>query len=186
MSFPIDNNPMKVSDLEIVGLLTRAYVGGGFTTARRAAEIFAPASVRSRGELISVRTSEGLFAGMVIVVGPDAPARRMAGPDEAEIHLLAVDPLYRRAGLGRLLMSTALDSICQAGLRKVVLWTQPSMKAAHRLYESMGFVRAASRDPIFDEIHFLAYEQHVTRQRVSVLESLHPRAFSPSAEKGAE
>lgn len=159
MKIEIDNDSLNASDSEIVGLLNKAYVEGGFTTPQRAAEIFVPASVRARGTLISARTSAGLFVGMIIVVRPDAPARRMAAPDEAEIHLLAVDPMYRRLGLGRLLMSAALDAIDSMGFRKVVLWTQPSMIAAHRLYESMGFVRIAPRDPVFDDIYFLAYEK---------------------------
>ncbi len=57
----------------------------------------------------------------------------MAEPDEAEIHLLAVDPQYQGIGLGRLLMTKALESIKDMGLRKTVLWTQTTMIPAHRL-----------------------------------------------------
>ncbi len=155
--FHIESNPSSVSDSEITVLLNRAYVEGGFTSPDRAASKFVPSAVRKRGETICARTSEGALAGMVIVVRPDAPARRMAEPDEAEIHLLAVDPQYQGIGLGRLLMTKALESIKDMGLRKTVLWTQPTMIPAHRLYESLGFTRAAARDPVFDEVHFLAY-----------------------------
>ncbi len=155
--FHFESNPNSVSDSEITILLSKAYVEGGFTTPERAANAFIPSAVRTRGELISARTPEGIFAGMVIIVRPDAPARRMAESDEAEIHLLGVDPQFQGQGLGRLLMTKALDSIAKMGFQKTVLWTQPTMIPAHRLYESMGFVRANARDPVFDEIYFLAY-----------------------------
>lgn len=158
MGFYMDQHPEHCSDSEINKLLVDAYVGGGFTSPERAAILFVPSAVRNRGKLFVARTTEGVFAGMVIVVRPDAPARRIAEPDEAEIHLLAVDSRYRGNGLGRLLMSTALDSIRNMGFHKSVLWTQPTMVAAHRLYESMGFVRAHGRDPELDGIGFYAYE----------------------------
>jgi ribosomal protein S18 acetylase RimI-like enzyme len=121
--------------------------------------IFVPSSVRSRGKTIVAHTTDGTFAGMVIVVRPDAPARRIAEPDEAEIHLLAVDSAYRGNGLGRILVSKALESIEEMGFKNTVLWTQPTMIPAHRLYESPGFVRAHERDPVLDGTNFFAYER---------------------------
>lgn len=159
MQFLIEEDADNVSDSEINKLLTDAYVGGGFTSPERAAIIFVPSSVRSRGKTIVARTTDGAFAGMVIVVRPDAPARRMAEPDEAEIHLLAVDSVYRRYGLGRMLVSKALESIEKMGFKNTVLWTQPTMIPAHRLYESLGFVRAHGRDPVLDGTYFFAYER---------------------------
>lgn len=155
--FHVEDSPSCVSDPEITTLLGRAYVDGGFTSPERAATTFAPSAVRQRGELIGARTPEGIFAGMVIVVRPDAPARRLAEVDEAEIHLLGVDPRFQGQGLGRLLMAKALERIKEMGFHRTVLWTQPTMIPAHRLYESMGFVRAIARDPVFDGICFLAY-----------------------------
>ena len=159
MKFLIKEDAERVTDSEINRLLTNAYVGGGFTSAERAATIFVPASVRIRGKMVVARTAEGVFAGMVIVVRPDSPAQRMAEPDEAEIQLLAVDSIFRGQGLGRMLMSTALEIIREMGFEKSVLWTQPAMLPAHRLYESLGFVRVPSRDPVLDGILFFAYEK---------------------------
>jgi ribosomal protein S18 acetylase RimI-like enzyme len=56
-------------------------------------------------------------------------------------------------------MTAALESIHAQGLRSAVLWTQSTMVVAQRLYESTGFVRNVSRDPIFDGVPFLAYEK---------------------------
>lgn len=159
LHFHVDNRSDEIPDSEITALLMEAYVGGGFTSLERAARIFDPTAVRSRGELITARTSENVLAGMVIVVQPGSPARRIAEPDEAEIHLLAVANKYRGLGLGRRLMSQALKSILDLGLTRTILWTQPTMIPAHRLYESMGFVRAHGRDPVLDETYFLAYEK---------------------------
>lgn len=158
MDFLIEEHADNASDSEIIKLLTDAYVGGGFTSPERAAIIFVPTSVRSRGKMIVARTTDGAFAGMVIVVRPDAPARRIAEPDEAEIHLLAVDTAYRGHGLGRILVSKALESIEKMGFKNTVLWTQPTMIPAHRLYESLGFVRAHGRDAVLDETYFFVYE----------------------------
>lgn len=160
MNFLIEEDAEHITDSEINRLLTDAYVGGGFTSPERASSIFVPSSVRGRGKMITARTTEGIFAGMVIVVRPDSPARRMAESDEAEIHLLAVDSIYRCQGLGRLLMASALQSIQEMGFDKAVLWTQPTMISAHRLYESLGFVRAHWRDPVLDGMLFFAYEKN--------------------------
>jgi ribosomal protein S18 acetylase RimI-like enzyme len=155
--FGID--PSTVSDSELVSLLNHAYVGGGFTTPERALTVFEPTAVRQRGELIFVRSqNDHALAGMVIVVAPDSAARRISESDEAELHLLAVDPLHQGCGLGRALMTAALESIHAKGFSKAVLWTQPSMNVAQRLYEKVGFVRNVSRDPTLDGIPFLAYE----------------------------
>jgi hypothetical protein len=39
-----------------------------------------------------------------------------------------------------------LELARQAGIRRLVLWTQPSMGSARRLYEALDFERAPSRD----------------------------------------
>lgn len=159
VEFRIEHTPENLDDSDLTSLLMRAYVGGGFTSAQRAATLFEPSAVRSRGNLICARSQkDNTLVAAVIVVLPNSPARRLAEPDEAELHLLAVDPLCRGRGLGRLLVTAALDSIHAQGLKKTVLWTQPAMLPAQRLYESLGFKRAAARDPTFESMRFLAYE----------------------------
>ena len=161
MQFRIDSaDSLKVADAEIGDLLNKAYVGGGFTSPERGEVIFAPPAVRGRGHLICARPQGAeKLAGMVIVVTPDSPARRIANADEAELHLLAVDDECRRLGLGGALVKAAIDVTKELGFRKMVLWTQPSMTAAQKLYESAGFVRAVHRDPTINGMRFLAYEK---------------------------
>jgi ribosomal protein S18 acetylase RimI-like enzyme len=159
-AFYFGTNPSTVADQELVAILTRAYVEGGFTAPERASTIFEPAAVRRRGQLLFARSKKDhSLAGMVIVVLPDSASRRMAKSDEAELHLLAVDPLHHGCGLGRALMTAALESIHAQGLRSAVLWTQSTMVVAQRLYENTGFVRNVSRDPMFDGVPFLVYEK---------------------------
>lgn len=158
--FNIESQAAILDDRELVRLLTNSYVDGGFTSAERAATLFEPSAVRKRGDLLIARSKcDHALAGMVIVVPPDAPGRRIAEIDECELHLLAVDPIYCGRGLGRTLIAAALELIVVKGFRKTVLWTQPKMIVAQRLYEKSGFKRAASRDPTFDCMQFLAYDK---------------------------
>lgn len=161
MQFRIDSaDSLKIADSEISDLLKRTYVEGGYTSLDKGELLFSPPAVRSRGRLICARPQGAKkLAGMVIVVTPDSPARRIANADEAELHLLAVDPRYRGLGLGRALVQAAIEVVHELGFRKIILWTQPTMAVAHMLYESAGFVRAAPRDPTINGLHYLAYER---------------------------
>jgi ribosomal protein S18 acetylase RimI-like enzyme len=137
----------RVPDQHLQRLLTQAYVEEGFTAPDRAAEIFAPDAVRARGEVLCAwLTGSDSLAGMVIVVPPSSPARQFAGDGEAEMQLLATAPECRRMGIGRALVDAAMERARTAGLRRMLLWTQPSMHAAQRLYASAGFVREPGRD----------------------------------------
>jgi len=142
MEFDVDTaDVLKITDPELSELLTQVYVTGGFTNPDEAVSLFEPSAVRKRGVLIGARVKKtSVLAGVVIVVPPDSPARRFAGKNEAEMHLLAVKPEHRRYGLGRLLVEEAIDRAKQCGYSRMMLWTQTSMIAAQRLYESTGFV----------------------------------------------
>jgi ribosomal protein S18 acetylase RimI-like enzyme len=132
---------LNIDDKEIDTLLTQVYVAGGFTRADEAALVFEPSAVRKRGLLIGARERRhSELAGMIIVVPPDSAARRLAQDNEAEIHLLSVMPAYRRFGLGRRLVETAVDRAKASGYSKIVLWTQLPMLSAQKIYEALGFV----------------------------------------------
>ena len=132
---------LEITDPELSELLTQVYVAGGFTTQEEAASLFEPSIVRNRGVLIGARERQhSKLAGIIIVVPPDSSARRLAKNNEAEIHLLGVKPEYRQHGLGRMLVEAAIARANQNGYSKLILWTQLSMNAAQRLYESSGFI----------------------------------------------
>jgi ribosomal protein S18 acetylase RimI-like enzyme len=48
--------------------------------------------------------------------------------------------------VGELLVRECLARARAAGKRRMVLSTDPSMRAAHRLYERLGFTRLPERD----------------------------------------
>jgi len=135
-----------VGDGPIEGLLRRVYVDGGFTDAGVAAALFTAHAVRARGEILVVRGAPDGLRGMVIVVGPNSPARKLAGPNEAEMHLLAVSPDCRGQGVGRALVAAAVARARALGHHRMVLWTQVTMHAAQRLYLSVAFQRRPERD----------------------------------------
>ena len=106
----VDDATYRADDAALAGLLRRVYVGGGFTEASVAELVFKTEAVRARGQVLCARDVDGTLLGMVIVVPPTSPARVLAGPNEAEMHLLAVDEASRGHGLGRALVRAALDA----------------------------------------------------------------------------
>ena len=137
----------QVTDADLERLLHKVYVGGGFTDPDVAQSLFVARAVRERGELIVAKhKADGALLGMVIMVPPTSAARKLAADDEAEMHLLAVDAEHRGLGLGARLVDSALASAKAAGCDRMVLWTQPTMHAAQRLYERSGFLRVPDRD----------------------------------------
>ena len=84
----------------------------------------------------------------------DDPALR---PGEAHIRMVGVDPDARGKGIGRLLMGACLEEARAAGKTFVTLHTTPWMKAAQRMYESMGFTRRPEADRVFENFVLLTY-----------------------------
>jgi ribosomal protein S18 acetylase RimI-like enzyme len=158
----------QVADEALESLLARVYVEEGFTAPDRAATLFAAAAVRARGELFCAWTEgEREPVGMVIMVPPTSGARRIARAGEAEMHLLAVDARHRSGGVGRRLVETAMAEARRVGCWRIVLWTQPTMHAAQRLYAACGFVRAPSRDAEIGALTgrpFLVYQRALDLQ----------------------
>lgn len=134
------------ADAVLEALLYESYVGGGFTVPEVADTTLRAGAVRARGIVLVARDHAGAVVGTVTLVGPNSPARQLATADEVEIHLLCVRPDMRRSGVGRALVQEVLTRARTSGARAAVLWTQPTMIAAQRLYERCGF----HRDPIAD------------------------------------
>ena len=89
--------------------------------------------------------TDGLL-GVVVYVGPGSPYADLAVEDEAEFRMLAVLDAARGRGVGETLVRACIDRAKKAGHPRIVLSTGPEMRAAHRLYERMGFRRAVERD----------------------------------------
>lgn len=65
--------------------------------------------------------------------------------EEAHISTLAVDPAYRRRGIGRRLLRAALERAAAAGAQAVTLEVRVSNAAAIALYRSFGFQEVGVR-----------------------------------------
>lgn len=144
--------PVRAEEHEALGEMTaQAYLGDGLldfgaddpyleqlrAVGRRAAEALVLAAVDADGELL----------GGVTYVPPGSPWADIAYRDEAEFRMLAVSARARGRGAGEALVRACVDRArATAGLSGIVLSTQSSMEAAHRIYRRLGFVRTPERD----------------------------------------
>jgi len=77
---------------------------------------------------------DGAHVGHVFLVKHPSQAHT------AKLRLLFVEPSARGMGLGHALVNECVRFARTAGYRKIVLWTQSMLTAAHRIYRGAGFV----------------------------------------------
>jgi ribosomal-protein-alanine N-acetyltransferase len=86
--------------------------------------------VRDKETMVLIASNEGSIAGFEIM---------RFGDDQAHLFLLAVQPEYRRSGLGRSMMQWLEKSCRTAGIQTVRLEVRVSNKAALRFYRKLGY-----------------------------------------------
>ena len=84
--------------------------------------------------------------GTVTFVPDGGPLGQIAGPHEAEFRMLAVEPSAHGRGVGTALLRRVLDDSRRHGRAGVVCSSLREMRAAHRIYQRLGFRRAPQRD----------------------------------------
>ncbi|MGP3942219.1 GNAT family N-acetyltransferase [Streptomyces sp. 6N106] len=139
-------------ELDAIGELTaQVYLGDGLldfgdsdpylTTLRDARRRAAEAEL-----LVAADAASDEVLGAVAFAVYGGGYAELARPGEGEFRMLAVRPQSRRRGAAEALVRACLDRGRALGLRRIVISSQRSMTAAHRLYERLGFVRAPERD----------------------------------------
>jgi len=72
-------------------------------------------------------------------------------PREIDVHNLAVDPAYRRQGIGKTLLYAAIDEARRQRVSRVTLEVRKSNEAAQRLYQSLGFIAQGVRKGYYSD-----------------------------------
>ncbi len=154
MKFHVRDIGSDTEWLQACELLRQVYVGDGYTTAASAAEFMVRDRFENHSHAIVALDDAAHVQGVVLFLLKDSPLRQVAQADEREFRLLGVAALARGSGAGQALVQACVDRAQAADASALVLWTQPRMLAAHRLYERMGFNRAPDRDTL-DERGFM-------------------------------
>jgi ribosomal protein S18 acetylase RimI-like enzyme len=100
----------------------------------------------AEAELLVAAEPGGAVLGTVTFVPDGGPLGEIAAPHESEFRMLAVDPAAQGRGVATALMRCVLDDSRGLGKAGVVCSSTPDMRAAHRLYERLGFRRMPDRD----------------------------------------
>ncbi|HTA46049.1 MAG TPA: helix-turn-helix domain-containing GNAT family N-acetyltransferase [Bryobacteraceae bacterium] len=87
----------------------------------------------SRRERCWIAEVDGRHVGHVFLV------RHPDRPDTAKLRLLLVERAARGRGLGHILVNECVRFGRSCGYRKITLWTQSILAAAHRIYQGAGF-----------------------------------------------
>ncbi|MDE3015455.1 MAG: ribosomal protein S18-alanine N-acetyltransferase [Pseudomonadota bacterium] len=88
---------------------------------------------------------QNTFAFLAEAPDPDGMIVFRVYPDEAEVITLAVRPARRRQGIGRALLTKAMNGAKNFGARAMFLDVEDGNNAALTLYESYGFTQINRR-----------------------------------------
>jgi ribosomal protein S18 acetylase RimI-like enzyme len=145
-------------------LIAEAYRSTG--VAEREEYLDTVRDVAARAGSCTILVAEGaggeLLGGVTYVPGPGGPYAESEGEDEAGFRMLGVAEAARGLGIGRALVQACIDRARASGRRRLVLLTLPTMVAAHRIYDALGFDRAPERDWTLESgTDLLGYEYEI-------------------------
>lgn len=143
---PTTVRPAQPDDHAAVADLTAGvYRGEGYSSASYEPALRAVAS-RAASASVLLAEVDGRLAGAVTVATRGGEWAEQSAPGEAVIRMLVVSAQARGHGVGAALVRACLDAARADGCTMVRLSSQEDMRAAHRLYERLGFVRTPSHD----------------------------------------
>ncbi|MCU1633084.1 MAG: GCN5-related N-acetyltransferase [Micrococcaceae bacterium] len=142
--------PIRTQDFEDVRRITRgAYLEAGYFTDEAHPYVAVLSDIEHRAQHAEVWVAErdGIVVGSVALTFAGQRYTDIAVEGELEFRMLAVDPAVQRGGVGRAMVERIIDHArTLPGIEAVSLTSGSDMVRAHRLYESMGFVRVPERD----------------------------------------
>jgi ribosomal protein S18 acetylase RimI-like enzyme len=133
---------------EVGGIRVAAYVADGFMSPDSG---YAPMLRALGGDgdgeiLVAVDEGDGRILGTVTLQFWPHGGEIGVEQDEAEIRALAVVPGEQGRGTGNALLRAVIERADRAGVRRLLLLTQPEMKTAQHMYQRAGFRRIPERD----------------------------------------
>ena len=130
----------RIGELTASTYLAEGYCGEDY------AEHLRDVSTRAQHATVLVAMLDDEVVGSLTVATHGGPYAEGHDPGTAVVRMLVTAPAARGHGVGTALVSAAI-SLARADHCEVVrLSTQQTMRAAHRVYERLGFTRTPSRD----------------------------------------
>ena len=115
-------------------------------------------AARARHGTVLVAIADGRVIGTATYVGDAAsPLAESDDPDDAGLRMLAVSPDAMGNGAGTALVAEVIERARRDGRRRLVLLSRPTMKAAHAIYDRLGFERATELDETWDDVTLLGF-----------------------------
>lgn len=145
----IEIRPAAPADFDAVGRLTvAAYRADGQLDGldpyeRRLLDV---ASRAHDNEVLVAVDDADRVLGAVTILAPGSELVELSRPGEAEFRMLAVDPAAQGQGVGAALVTACVDRARERRATALVISSRDFAKAAHRLYQRMGFVRVPELD----------------------------------------
>lgn len=152
--------PVAESEFSSVGDLTVAAYEGlpGFANVDGYVDELRDVGARVRDAEVFVAVVGGKIVGGITFVGDSAsPLSEWEDEEAAGIRMLAISPEAQGMGLGRKMTQFTIDRSRKLGKQRMLLHSADIMHSAHRLYESMGFVRQPEMDFSVETVKLLGY-----------------------------
>lgn len=152
--------PVAKSEYARVGDLTAAAYEGlaGFVNVDGYLDALRDVEGRVRDAEVFVAEVAGKIVGGITFVGDSAsPLSEWDDEMASGIRMLAIAPGAQGMGLGRKMTQFTIDRSRTLGKQRMLLHSADIMHSAHRLYESMGFVRVPDMDFSVETVNLLGY-----------------------------
>lgn len=107
--------------------------------------------IKDKDTMVLIASKDGVIAGFAIM---------RFGEDQAHLFLLAVQPEFRRSGIGRSMMEWLEKSCRTAGIQAVRLEVRASNRVAMRFYRKLGYRMLARVAGYYDRREAAAVMAH--------------------------